>query len=430
MWFLSGTGRGDNIDQQQTAQQAFAQIQSDLNAVIGNGKDLMSSDPVTAFKYYQDAWNELKIAEKNNYPAALLADPRSKVLAGLNRYYHVSIVQPQIVVTFATDNLKGVVLGPDGAAYVLDDTVNAVYRVNLDTGAKIRVVTVGQQPINGGAIVGNPEFLTTGGGDVLVLDAYNSVWRWHPVQGNTTGVGSLIPVYIPDNVNWGIGARAIGTFVINAAQNLYNFYIVVPSQKQVIKYTAAPDGSGYPKQTRSNFLLVAQDLTTVDDMYIDGKIYLVQAGKITQYELGQAKGWSVDSPPDSIGAAAIRPAPVYQHMTSDDPAQDKGDFYGYDIKNRRIVEFLKSDGSVIAQYMVPDTTPWFTSLTGMFVAPATTGSPPMLYWTEGSSLVKAALTATGTVTPGGPAGATNRPSPSSSAGPGSIGPSSTASAKP
>ena len=430
MWFLSGTGRG--VDQQQTAQQAFAQVQADLSAVIGNGKDLMASDPVTAFKYYQDAWAQLKVAELNNYPPDRLADPRSKVLAGLNRYYHVSIVQPQTVVSFATDDLKGLVLGPDGAAYLIDDTVNAVYRVNLDTGAKIRVVSVGQQPQNGGAVVGNPELLTVGGLDVLVVDAYNSVWKWHPIQGNTTGVGSLIPVYIPDNVNWGIGARAIGTFVINAAQNLYNFYIVIPSQKQVIKYTAAPDGSGYPKQTRSNFLLVAQDVSNVDDMYIDGKIYLVDGGKVTQYELGQAKGWSVDPPPDSIGTAAIRPLPVYKRLASDDPAQDKGNFYAYDVKNKRIVEFLKSDGSVIAQYMVPDNTPWFTALTGMFVVPAAAGASPILYWTEGSSLMKAALTAAGSSTPVATSGPSSSagPSASGSAGARSPGPSSTATKKP
>jgi hypothetical protein len=239
-------------------------------------------------------------------------------------------------------------------------------------------------------------------------------------------------VYIPDNVNWGIGARAIGTFVINADQNLYNFYIVVPSQKQIVKYTAAPDGSGYPKQTRSNFLLVAQDVSDVDDMYIDGKIYLVQGGKITQYELGQAKGWSVDPPPDSIGTAAIRPLPVYKHLASDDPAQDKGNFYAYDVKNKRIVEFLKSDGSVIAQFMVPDNTPWFTALTGMFVVPAGSGTSPTLYWTEGSSLMKASLTPAGTTAPATTAGSTPSvgPGASGSAGTGSPRPSTAASKKP
>lgn len=430
MWLLSGTGRGDNIDRQQTAQRAFVQIQADLNAVIGNGKDLMLSDPETAYKFYKDAWDELRIAQENGYPVELLADPRAKVLSGLNRYFHVSVIQPQVVLTFATDDLTGLVLGPDGAAYILDNTVNKVYRVNLETGAKIAVVSVGQQPFSGGATVGAPRLLTVGGGDVVILDAINSVWRWHEVLGNKTGVGSLLPVYIPDNVNWGIGPRAIGTFVINAAQNLYNFYIVVPSQKQIIKYTANPDGSGYSKQTRSNFLAVPQDVTNVDDMYIDGKVYVVDGGKITQYELGQAKGWSVDPPPDTKPETALRPAPRYTRLTADDPTLDQGTFYAYDVKSRRIVAFLKSDGSVVGQYMVPEDTPWFTALTGMFVLPATAGGYPTLYWTEGSSLMKASLTPAGpSIPPAAPTPST-RPSPSGSRASGPPSPKASASAKP
>jgi hypothetical protein len=253
---------------------------------------------------------------------------------------------------------------------------------------------------------------------VIVVDGINSVWKWHEVQGNKNGVGSLLPVYIPDNVNWGIGARAIGTFVINEAQNLYNLYIVVPGSKQVIKYTAAPDGSGYPKQTRSYFLLVNQDVTNVDDMYIDGKVYLVQGGKITQYELGQAKGWTVDDPPDTVGDTALRPKPQYTRLTADDPRLDQGTFYGYDVKSRRIVAFLKSDGSIVGQYMVPENTPWFTALTGMFVLPAPAGGYPTLYWTEGSSLMKAFLTPAGPSVPAatpGPSVPSARPNASGSA---------------
>jgi hypothetical protein len=431
MWFLSGTGRGDSVDRQKAAQQAHDQVLTDLSAVIGNGKDLMLSDPTTAYGYYKDAWDQLKIAQQNGYPAELLADSRAKVLTGLNRYFHVSVVQPQTVLTFGTDSLTGLVLGPDGAAYVLDNTANKVYRVSLDTGAKIAVVSAGQQPLSGGATVDYPRLMTVGGGDIVVLDGINSVWKWHPVQGNKTGVGSLIPVYMPDNVNWGIGVRAMGTFVINEAQNLYNLYVVVPSQKQIIKYTAAPDGSGYPKNTsRTNYLIVGQDVSNVDDMYVDGKVFVVQGGKITQYELGQAKGWTVDAPPDTVGDTALRPPPEYTRLTADDPTQDHGTFYAYDVKSRRIVAFLKSDGSIVGQYTVPENTPWFTALTGMFVLPATGGANPILYWTEGSSLMKASLIPAGpsipVVTPG-PSAPSAAPSTSGSAaaGPPSPKPSAT-----
>ena len=56
------------------------------------------------------------------------------MIGGLNDYYHVSTVRPQVVLSFATDDLTGLVLGPDGAAYLMDGTVDTVYRVDLQTG--------------------------------------------------------------------------------------------------------------------------------------------------------------------------------------------------------------------------------------------------------------------------------------------------------
>ena len=283
MWFLSGTGRSDNIDRQQKAQQAYTKAQSDLFAVNGNNRDLVSSEPATAAGYLEDAYSQLQIAEQNGYDPSQLAAPRAQVVAGLNRYYHVTVVQPQVVLSFLTDDLEGLVLGPDGAAYLIDNTVSTVYRVNLQTGAKAPGLTLHPPPPIGGVVVGSPRLLATGGQDVLILDSFNSLWRWHPAQGNASGRGSLIKVNIADNVNWGVGARAMGTFIVNADQNQYNFYIVVPSQHQVLKYPPSPDGSGYPQLGRINYLSVAQDVSTVDDMYVDGKVYLVDKGQITHY---------------------------------------------------------------------------------------------------------------------------------------------------
>ncbi len=124
-------------------------------------------------------------------------------------------------------------------------------------------------------------------------------------------------------------------------------------------------------------------------MYVDGKVYLVDKGQITQYVLGQAvHGWSPDPPPDTL----IRPkAPYYTKLTADNPAQDQGTFYAYDGLNRRIVAFKKSDGSIVGEYMVPANTPWFTALTGLFVTTGTGGTNPTLYWTESGSLMRASL---------------------------------------
>ena len=124
-------------------------------------------------------------------------------------------------------------------------------------------------------------------------------------------------------------------------------------------------------------------------MYVDGKGYLVDKGKITQYQLGQAvHGWTVDVPPGKL----IRPnPPYYTRLSANTTAQDQGVFYGFDNQNRRVVAFKKVDGSIVGQYMVPATTPWFSALTGMFVIPGTAGSSPTLYWTEGGNLMSALL---------------------------------------
>ena len=410
MWFVSGTSRADNVDRQQQAQQAFVQAKSDVNYVYGSGRNLMASDPETAAGYLKDAFKELGIAQQNGYPPAELADWRAQVVVGLDNYYNVTIVNPRVVLSFGTDDLEGLVLGPDGEGYVLDNTNNTVYWVNLQTGAKVPVVAVHQQPPDGSGVVGDPRLLTTGGGDVLVLDSFNSLWRWRPALGSDTGRGSLIKVSIPDNEYWGLGARAIGTYLVNKQIGQYDFYIVVPSRQEVIKYPPALDGSGFPRNTQSNYLAVAQDVSKVDDMYIDSKIYMVDGGKIQPYLLGQAvHGWSIDPLPDTL----IRPqAPFYTRLTADNPDQGDRTFYGYDGPSRRIVAFKESDGSIAGEYMVAPNSPWFSAVTGMFVTTQSDGSTPTLYWTESGNLMSASLTPpvveTPTSTP------TPRPSPSRS----------------
>ncbi|HEX7491566.1 MAG TPA: hypothetical protein VF337_07660 [Candidatus Limnocylindrales bacterium] len=409
MWFLSGATRQDTSTQQQTAQQAYAKAQADIDTVEGHGRDLVSTDPKLAYQYLTDAYTQLGVASDNGYEPTQLTDSLTKVVADLNRYFHVTTVNPKTVLSFATDDLEGLVLGPDGAAYVLDTTTSTVYRVNLDTGARVPVVKVDQPSQDGRGLVGAPKLMTTGGGDILILDAFNSLWRWHPAPGDKTGRGSLLKVFIQDNVTWGVGPRAMGTFVVNAAQNQYNFYIVVPSQNQIMKYTPATDGSGYPTDGRVPYLTVPQDVGSLSDFYIDGNIYLVDHGKVTRYNLGQAvTGWKPDLPGDEL----LRQAPKYTLIAADSLDQGTGIFYAYDNLNQRIVAFKKIDGTIVGQYMAPATTPWFTNVAGMFIVPAggtttvtagtsvqtttTGGTAPTLYWIEGGSLMSAVLAASTT----------------------------------
>lgn len=296
------------------------------------------------------------------------------------------VLSPRVVASFGSDNLTATVLGPDGAAYVLDATTRTVYRVDLMTGAKIPVLAASQQPGPSGTIVGTPRLLTTGGSDVLILDDSNSLWRWHPAPG-TPGRGVLGQVNLPDSVNWGAGARAMGTFIVNPALYQYNLYVVLPGQRQIYKYAPAADGSGYPEAGRVKYFAVDQDVSAIDDMYVDGKVYLVSSGGVTQYLLGQAvPGWSLAKP-----AAPPSTAPVYARLTADDPAQDQGDLYAYDRANRAVIAFAKKDGSYVAQYSVSSETAGLSALTGMFVVPGSGTAKGTLYWVESGNLMAAAL---------------------------------------
>ena len=150
-------------------------------------------------------------------------------------------------------------------------------------------------------------------------------------------------------------------------------------------------------------------------MYVDGKVYLVDKGQITQYELGEVvKTWKPGSPGDQL----LRPnGPVYTRLTADNSAQDQGTFYAYDGLNRRIVAFKKVDGSIVGQYVVPADSPWFSAVAGMFVTTAADGTNPVLYWTEGGSLMRASLNPGANPAPAGSAG------PSSVTAGSSVGPS-------
>jgi LysM repeat protein len=294
------------------------------------------------------------------------------------------VLSPRVVLSFGTDNLTSTVLGPDGAAYVLDATAATVYRVDLHTGAKLPVVAAGQGAA--GATVGTPRLLTTGGSDVLILDDSNSLWRWHPAPGDAAGRGALVQVNIPDSVNWAAGVRTIGTRLVDAGNDLYDLFVALPTLGQILEYGPASDGSGFTAPGQS-LIDTTVDLSGIQDMYIDGNTYLVGSGAVTRYALGKAETrWSLSNP-----AAPPSTAPVYARLTADNPAQDQGNLYAYDSANRAVFAFAKKDGSYVAQYSVSSDTAWLSALAGMFVVPGSGTAKGTLYWVESGNLMGAAL---------------------------------------
>jgi hypothetical protein len=408
MWFFAGPSQSEKVDTQVSSQQAFQKAQADVSSVYGSGRNLVATDPKTAYGYLKDAYQNLTFAHDHGYAdSADVTSLLATVTSGLNIYYGVTMIQPQVVASWATDQLTAGVLGPDGAAYVLDNTVGTVYRVDLGSGTKLPMMWAGEPPTAGAGIVGHPRLLTTGGPDVLILDDFNTLWKMKPDQIDKAGRRTLIKINIPDNANWGVGSRAIGTFIVNPKLGQYNIYVAVPAMNQIMKYPPAADNSGYPSGDKAPYLLVTQDLSSVDDMYVDGNLYLLQNGQITRYETGGVvRTWSAKLPADTADKAQLLRThkPVYTRIAADNGAQDQGTFYAYDSFNRRIIAIRKSDGLVVGDYMVGAGEPWLSDVRDLFVTTDIDGNNPVLYWIESGNLMSA------TLNPSGPTGASPGPS--------------------
>ncbi len=390
LWYLAGTSKGSNVDQQQRAQTAYLQAESDVNAVFGEGRDLLTSDRKAAIDYLEDAYRNLQVAREGHYTEEQLAAIDTLVTNGLNRAYDIMVLKPEIVVSFGSDELTGLVLGPDGGAYVLDHSNDNLYRVDLVTRAKRPIALKGMSPQTG-VTIGAPLLVTVGGPEVVFLDDKNQMWRYRPPVAASADQGRPVLINIAGGT-WGSNVRAIGTFVTDASRGQYNLYIVVPSAGQILKYTPTEDGSGYLDSGLSTYLMAGEHLNVarVDDMYIDGSLYLADNGVIQRYDNGQAtlKGWTANPPGDTV----IRPkTPFYTRLAADNSTADQGDLLAYDGVGRRVVSFAKSNGSYVGEYVLPDSSPFFSALTGMFVRTGANGSNPTLFWIEGGNLLAAPL---------------------------------------
>jgi hypothetical protein len=149
----------------------------------------------------------------------------------------------------------------------------------------------------------------------------------------------------------------------------------------------------------------------VDDIYVDGSVYLADGGTIERYDSGQSiRGWTADPPGDSV----MRPKkPFYTRLSADSVVRDQGNLYAYDGGGRRVVAFSKNKGLFVQQWVVPDNSPYFAALKGMFVRVGT-GGALTLFWIEGSNLMSMALSPQDVPSPSGSPGASGKASPSTS----------------
>ncbi len=423
-FFGSRGGDGPRIDSVTAAERAFQQAQADLAQVFGPGIDLVRDDPQKANRLLTDAYQQLQTAKDKGIAETMIAPLRSQVLGGFDRIYHVLTVASSVLFSFEKSipkaNLTALVTGPDGAPYVLEKTTKTVYRIDLK--AKKATVVLRNGQVAAGTKAAEPKMLATGGLDLLILDTKNVLWRWRPAD--TKGTGTLSRVSVNGSSGWGTDVKAIGTFLRgDPEQALYNLYVVDPSEKQILRYSPAADGSGYPAAP-TGFLATAQALDDVDGLFIDGDVYMAEGGAIKRFVAGQAGGWQVSDPGDTL----LRPSPHYVDLTSPGDRQ-AGILYGYDQSNARIIAIDKASGAFKEQYRVT-LDPGWKDLRGMYVVPGADGDPATLYWIDGRRLLSSVLTPVAVPTPSPGASATAAPSRAASPGTSGARPSASARSSP
>jgi hypothetical protein len=410
VWYAGGQTGAHDLASLNAGDAAFKTAKDNLAKVFGPGVDLVEGDPSQAMDLLTGAYASLQTAATNRIPAAEIAPYLDQVTAGLDRLYKVVPVGAATIVTIGGGDVQAdigqLIIGPGSAPFVLDRGTKSVYRVDPATHKASVVFRAGSKVAAGTESA--PKLIALGAvRDLLIVDEKNILWRWRPQD--TAGKGTTTKVKVSTSASWGDDILAIGTFLKDKPNGLYNLYVVDPSQQQILAYAPARDGNGFPAKDTKR-LTVARDLSKVTDMYIDGHIFVVDDGTIVRFVDGRAEGWQAGDLPDGL----LRSPPAYRLITS---ASEKGvgNLYAYDPANARVVALDKAKGTYIEQYRLADDLPDWEDLRGMFVVAGTEGGPATLIWASKASIFSTILEAV----PDAPSAASGSPTPSGSAAPAS-----------
>ena len=378
---------GSAIATLDSAEAAIGRARTNLNRVIGPGIDLVVSDPDLAEELLTEAHEALEVADRANVPETTLAPLRTRIVAALDRLYEMVDVASTVVFEFPDDpvvDLAAVVRGPDGAPFVLDAATATVYRIDVEGEKATVIFREGNKAA--GATQAAPKLLGVGGRDLLMVDEKNVVWRWRPA--NSSGKGTITRVRVQGATEWGDDVIAIGTFIRDSEANLYNLYVIDPSAQQVLRYSPAADGGGFPAQP-NQWLSSPRDVSGITAMYIDGDIWLADNGEMLRVVNGNAAGWSASAPGDAI----LRDEPAYELVTSG-AERRTGTIYGFDAVNERVVGLSKGNGSFVAQYRLAAGATGWADLRDWYVQAGLEGEPDELFWISETGLHRVLLQAT------------------------------------
>jgi hypothetical protein len=388
VWAFGGQRQQGAISSVNAGQDALAKARANLEQVDGPGIDLITDDREEAIRLLTEAYDQLDVAEDSRISSRVVDPVRDDVVALLDRAYGVVDVASRPLFTFKPAkgadpiDLTTLVQGYDRAPYVIDRSTRSVYRVDLKRKRGTVIARIGRNV--GSTEQATPQFLAVGGRDLLILDAKNQLWRWR--ASNDAGRGTTNRVTVNGASQWGDDILAIGTYMRNPSQNLYNLYVVDPSEQQIRAYPPASDGGGFPAKS-SAWLATARDVANMSSLYIDGDIYITENGILDRYTSGKSDGWEAGEPGDEL----LRPTSATQ-LVAGAGGRNEGRIYSYDKRNARILAFDKRSGDFVQQYRLAEGDGW-KDIRAMYVVPGVEDAPDTLVWLSANAVNQATLEA-------------------------------------
>jgi hypothetical protein len=384
------------LDAAANARESLAEATRAVDEALNPVTNLLASDPDRARTLLVSATEKLVIAEAGGAEASEINALRERMGPPLDKLFLLTRASVFDVFDFtsATVPIKitAITQGPDGYSYILDDFSGAVYRVDPAAQPNPRATVIYQPGYElFGSTTGRAQTISASGPDILIFDVSSNLWRWRPAD--SSGKGTLVKLRVRDGELWGSDVTIISGFAADEGTGLYRIYVVDPSARQILRYTPAPDGTGYPAPP-TGYLINPTSLVSVDAMAIDGDLYLAQDGAVRRYVGGAVDEWVPADPGDSV----IRSAPEIRLILSAG-ASRTGVLYGWDVRNERMLAYSKAaSGSVLAQYQLVASDGVVSNIVGGYIALARDGGAPTFIWAEEGRIRGAVLGAA--VTPG------------------------------
>jgi hypothetical protein len=370
---------------------AFADAREKADRVFGSG-DLIRNDPTEATNLLQSAWAALGRAQSSGVVTQTsINQQRARVSAGLDELYGtIEITPSQLYAAQASTPLSHLVRGPDEAAYVISGS--GVVRIDSTTGAAATIV---QEGAGVGVGLSAPGLLAHGGPDLLIYDDGGALWRWRP--SDDAGGGTIGQVSVAGEQVWGDSVVDIETFLINPDLGLYRLYVPFPPTEQILKYDPTADGGGFSAPS-PYFVSEGENVSAFHELLVDGDVYGLTSDNLLRYFNGRRSGFEIVDPPDD---GDLRPGHQYQ-LIGATGTRGVGHLFVWDAEHGRVIEFDKTDGTYVAQYVPAADAPQLSDLTGMYIIePASVQVAPTLVYSRADGVYQVTLGAP-EVTPSAP----------------------------